>query len=81
LQAVGVLPAWVAVWEVDADVALAHRAEHRVGQRVRQSVGVRVPLGPALRLDHDAPQHERTPLRQTVRVVPDADAKHEINRQ
>ena len=66
-HAVGALPHRVGVGEVPAEVAQPDRAQHGVGQRVADGVGVAVPAQAPGALDHDAAQHERA-----VRVVGEA---------
>ena len=66
-HAVGPLPDRVGVGEVPAEVAEADGAQHGVGQRVADGVGVAVAAQAAGALDHDAAEHERA-----VRVLGEA---------
>ena len=62
--------------ETAADVALAKRPEHRVGQRVGEYVGVGVAEQPAIVLDLDTAEHEPATLGERVHVVAQPDAHH-----
>ena len=68
-----VLPARVRVWEKMADVALAQRAEHRVGDGVKQRVRVRVAVETLGVRNLDAAEDELPPLDEPVNIVADAD--------
>src|SRR5205085_10534411 len=78
LQTVCTLPTRITIRKMHAQIALAQSAEDRVGNRVRQSVCIRVPFRAAQRFDGHAAQNERQPFRQTMRVVADADAVHSL---
>lgn len=47
-------------------VARRHGAQQRIGNRVRQNIGIRVPRKPQFVGDRDASQDQATPLRETV---------------
>ena len=69
--AVEPLPFRVGVGIVLADVAQAGGAEQGVGHRVQTTSASECPSQPARVVDPDAPQDQRTPLDQPMRVVPD----------
>src|SRR4029077_18640136 len=59
-----------------ANVAGADRAEQRVGDRVREDVGVRVSLQSARVRDLDAAQYQFQSIGETMDVVTDAGPNH-----
>ena len=61
--------------KVPADVAERGRAEHRVGRRVADDVGVGVPEGAERRRDAHAAEDQRPSLDEPVQIVPGADAR------
>ena len=68
IQAVGVLPARVAVRKMPPDIAVRRRAQQRIGQGMRHDIGIRV-AGQPLRMGHNNPaQHKRAPVDEAVRV-------------
>ena len=74
VEAVGPLPARVGVGEVSAEVAQRRRAEEGVDDRVREDIGVGVPVEADVRRDRHAAQDERAPRHEAVDVVAVADA-------
>ena len=75
VERVGAVPARVAGGEERADVAEPGRAEHGVGERVRDHVAVGVAGEAARMLDRDAAEHERNAVLERMRVDADADAE------
>ena len=59
--------------EQRAEIGQPGRAEHRVGDRVGDHVGVGVPGEAAARRDRDSAEHERTVAAERVHVVAEAD--------
>src|SRR5438034_6541070 len=74
IQARRVLPARIRVREVPPDVAQARGAEDRVGDRVADDVGVRVPEPPSIERDRHTAEYEPASRHQTMQVVPGAGA-------
>lgn len=56
---VGALPARIGRREMFADVAKAGRAQERIGQRMKDDVGIAVAGEPAAVRDFDAAEHDR----------------------
>jgi hypothetical protein len=53
---------------MNSDIALAKRAEDRVGDRMRERVRVGMTFGPSIRSDTHPTKHELTPLNKPVRI-------------
>ena len=58
-----------------SDVAEARGAEHGIGDRVADDIGVRVAERTAGRWDRDAAEHERAAVDEPVQVVAEADRR------
>jgi transposase InsO family protein len=71
LQRVGVPVALVGVREVLADIAEPGGPEQRIDDRVRENVGIGVPVEAALLRDRDAAEHQPPAVGEPVAVVAD----------
>ncbi len=69
----------VGVGKVMADVAFADRAEHRVGDRVREHVRIAMAVEAVRVRDLDAAENERAAFREAMHVVADAGESHVLN--
>src|SRR5262249_42086755 len=70
--------ALLAVGKVLADVSQAGGAKQRVDHRVRQHVGVGMPVQAALAGNLNAADHESPPRAQAVAVIADAGQAHGV---
>src|SRR5690242_16999842 len=77
LEAIHAFPLRVTVRKMDANVALGQRAEHRIDDGVRQHISIGVPFRAEVVRDGNATDDEWPSCDQPVRVIADADAKHE----
>ena len=73
LEAVGVLPSWVGVGEVPADVSRRGGAEHGIRDGMAERVGIGVAREARAVWNRHAAEEQRTSLDETVRIVPEAD--------
>src|SRR5207247_5355412 len=67
---------FVGVWKMLTDVAGADRAKQRVGNRMRENIGVRMSLQAARVGDLDAAQNQFQSLGETMDIVTDAGSNH-----
>ena len=67
-QAIGALPAGIRIGKVHADVAQRRRAQQRIGDRVRQHIGVGVPFETEFAGNGDAAQYQRPPGNDAVDI-------------
>ena len=61
-----------------SDIAKRGGAKERIGQRVKQHVGVRMPRQASLRLNFDSAQHQAAPVREGMDVIPNSCANHRV---
>src|SRR5437762_10964067 len=76
VEAIRIFPLRILIRKVDAEIAFAQSAENSIGNRMRQSIGVRVSFGAAFRHDMHAPEDKRSPFNQPMHVVSNADPEH-----
>ena len=55
---------------------LVKALKHRVGDRVRQSVGIRMPFGPKIGFDLHAAKYQRPARYETMNIAAKSDSIH-----
>ncbi len=73
---IGVFPLRIAVGKVSAEIAQRGRSEQRVGDRMRQDVGVGVSERTAFERNLDAAENQTPSFDQPVRVEPVPETRH-----
>jgi hypothetical protein len=61
---------------MNSDIAFAQRAENRVGNCVRERVCIGMTFGATVGSDPHAAEYKLTPLDQPVRISPNSDPYH-----
>jgi hypothetical protein len=76
MQAIGVTPLRIIVWEMHPQIAFAECAEYRVSNSMQQRVSIGVALATSVRVYVNSSEDQRATLNQPVRVVADANSEH-----
>src|SRR6266404_1011011 len=76
LQAVDILPLTVPVWKMHTDIAVAHRTQNGICNRVHQCIGVRMTVGAALSLNRDTADYQQPSLNQAMCVMSNPNSEH-----